>query len=235
MTTTITTRRQKTERAAEWLRSCGHTVVGICTLHIHVGNGGKPCHESFPAVKYLTADDSHVRYYVLSHRPYLRRTNQTCFIVGPDAHVNVNGDTYFIATYTENEHPEHSPFGPAYVLCKWTSDEAIDAHRPRNHKPHDRVPLTESPHVLTNLSMERMLVVGSCIDLSGCDRNTDGDYILRGDIREKAKRKTGFVFCDAKTESWIGSIGVGGRSGDVLASVSGKFYKHSEYVCLFLR
>lgn len=231
---TIETRRQRTERAAAWLRTCGHTVVGICTLHIHVGNGN-PNHESFPAVKYLTADDPHARYYVLDHRPHLRRINQTCFVIGPDAHVTAKGDTYFIATYTEKEHPEHSPFGPAYVLCKWTSSEPIDAHRPANHKPHDRVPLTESPHVLTNLSMERMLVIGSCIDVSLCDRNHEGDYILRGDLYVKAEGQTGFDFCDAQSESWIGSIGRSTASGVVLASTSCKFYNNSEYTCLFLR
>jgi hypothetical protein len=119
--------------ASDWLRKCGHAVVGICTIHFQSGPEAPPV----PAVKYIAPrDDLTVRYYVLAMRPKVRRPNQTCYVRDGES-------TFFIVTYTDGEHPEHSPFGPAFVMCRWTSPEPIDAHRPRNHKPHDRIPFIE--------------------------------------------------------------------------------------------
>lgn len=229
MTTATETRQQVASRAAAWLVDHGHTVSGTCTLHIYKGT---PNHDSLVAVKYRTPDrGEQPRYYVLGYRPDVKRPNRTCYVI--------DGKVFFVATYTEEKN-EFSPFGPAFVLCEWTSSDPIDNDGDARCKPYDRVPLVESKYMLSNLSMERALVNGECRDVSACDRTPAGDYILRDEVRaiviEQDTRNRGDTdFCDANTESWIGSIGLHRDSQVVLAATSGKFYQHSEYDCLFLR
>lgn len=215
------------KEVAAWLLVLGHTVDEVCTLHIYKGT---PNHESFVAVKYTTPDRSgQPRYYVVGFRPDLRRPNRSCFVI--------DGKTFFVGTYIEQTN-EHAPFGPFFVLMEWTSSDPIDAGSPRNAKPYDRIPLVESKYVLDNLVMERSLVNGKTRDVSACDRNPDGDYILRDDLRQDAlsnNDKGDTDFCDAVKEVWIGSIGLCEASQVVLASTSGKFYQRPGYNCLFLR
>ena len=81
---------------------------------------------------------------------------------------------------------------------------------------------------LQNRAMAVRLTKGECCDLSGCETNPDGDYILPDFIDGKD-------YCNAKTEQWIWSIGRHLRTGEILASHTGKFYRNSEYECLWLR
>ena len=81
---------------------------------------------------------------------------------------------------------------------------------------------------MMNLSMERKLRAGEAIDVSKCKRNTDGDYIL-------TEFNDNTDYCDAKTETWIWSIGKSRETGIILASSSTKFYNNPKFECLFLR
>lgn len=223
------TRLDSIRTVAAWLTDHGHTVQGVCTLQIYKGT---PNHESLLAVKYVTPDrGEQARYYVAGFRPDVPRPNRTCYVI--------DGKTFFVATYADTTN-EHAPHGPFFVLMEWTSTDPIDANSPRNTKPYDRIPLVESKYVLDNLSMERALTNGKCLDVSACDRNSDDDYILRSELRDAAvaqdERNRGDTdFCDAVKEVWIGSIGLCEASQVVLASVSGKFYQRPGFNCLFLR
>lgn len=76
--------------------------------------------------------------------------------------------------------------------------------------------------------MEQMIKDGSCIDLSECERTTEGYYIVTNFVE-------GVDYCDAKTESWIWSIGKRFDNGKIHASLSANLYEHNEYECIWLR
>lgn len=81
---------------------------------------------------------------------------------------------------------------------------------------------------MRNLRMAEKIAKGEAIDISSCERNKDGDYIL--------KRFVGNVdYCDGSTEEWIWSIGRDRQTGEILASTTTKFYQNPSFECLFLR
>ncbi len=81
---------------------------------------------------------------------------------------------------------------------------------------------------MKNKYMERSLSEGECIDLSDCKRNEFGDYIIENFV-------DGSDYCDKNEELWIWSIGKSISDGKILASTTAKFYKNSEYECIWLR
>jgi hypothetical protein len=88
---------------------------------------------------------------------------------------------------------------------------------------------------LRNRAMRDKLERGECLDLSGCQRNAAGDYILSPDVWQE-----GIDYCDAETEEWVWSIGRAfhtphGEKPLILASTTTKFYGSSAFECLFLR
>lgn len=83
---------------------------------------------------------------------------------------------------------------------------------------------------MTNYTMQRKLKSNQAIDLSGCDRTPEGDYILDPSIAIDD-----MDLCDAKTERWIWSVGKHKTTGQIVASVESKFYQNSEYECIWLR
>lgn len=81
---------------------------------------------------------------------------------------------------------------------------------------------------LQNRRMAEKLLKGDAVDLRDCDKTTKGYYILDDFIEEKD-------YCDSKDESWIWSIGISYKSGQILASKSNVFYQNLDFECLFLR
>jgi len=81
---------------------------------------------------------------------------------------------------------------------------------------------------MSNLRMEKKVLSKEAIDLSGCEKNQDGDYLLKEFIDGKD-------YCDLKNFSWIWSIGEHLETGKIFASTSNKFYQNPLYKCLFLR
>jgi hypothetical protein len=88
---------------------------------------------------------------------------------------------------------------------------------------------------LKNLRMAEKLSEGESFDISGCERTSDGSYILTGILAEEAERAEGTDFCDAKTESWVWSIGKNIKTGQVVAALDARYYQNPEYNCLWLR
>jgi hypothetical protein len=81
---------------------------------------------------------------------------------------------------------------------------------------------------MLNRRMAEKLLASEAIDVSKCPRNSNGDFILTA-FQEDVD------YCDAEREEWIWSIGRDRKSGEILASTSGKFYQNPSYECLFLR
>lgn len=81
---------------------------------------------------------------------------------------------------------------------------------------------------MQNRRMEEKLKAGKAIDVSGCRRTNDGDYLLTA-FDEDAD------YCDSQTEAWIWSIGKHRETGQIVASTSTRFYENPAYHCLFLR
>lgn len=81
---------------------------------------------------------------------------------------------------------------------------------------------------MSNKAMESKLTKGECLDVSGCKRTPDGDYILEHVV-------SGMDYCDAKLEAWVYSIGQRNEDGVILASISSKFYQNPKFKCLWLR
>lgn len=79
-----------------------------------------------------------------------------------------------------------------------------------------------------NIRMQELLTAGKAVDVSGCDVNDSGDYILE-------EFETDKDYCDGKKETWIWSIGRNERTGEILASTTSKFYQKPGFHCLFLR
>lgn len=59
---------------------------------------------------------------------------------------------------------------------------------------------------MNNKAMQRKLETGYAVDLSGCDRTADGDYVVPAETGRLAE-KEGVDLCDAATESWVWSMG----------------------------
>lgn len=88
---------------------------------------------------------------------------------------------------------------------------------------------------LQNRRMQEKLVAANALDLTGCARTPDGDYVLEGAERSAALDEGRAVdFCDSAIEGWIWSIGQL-ADGRVLASTTSKFYQAPGVRCLFLR
>jgi hypothetical protein len=76
--------------------------------------------------------------------------------------------------------------------------------------------------------MKEKLENGEAIDVSACEKNENGDYILTN-FEEDVD------YCDSVNEWWIWSIGKNYTTGQILASTNSKFYQNKDYKCLFLR
>lgn len=87
---------------------------------------------------------------------------------------------------------------------------------------------------LRNRTMQEYLERKEAIDVSGCEKNADGDYILPEELQPRAG-VTPKDYCDAKEELWIASIGRNKSTGQVLASATGRFCEDSAWECLWLR
>ena len=81
---------------------------------------------------------------------------------------------------------------------------------------------------MRNQAMQRKLENGDAIDVSGFKRTDDWDYILPDFVPD-------IDYCDRKAEAWIWSIGQHKRTGQILASLSAKFYQNPDFECLWLR
>lgn len=81
---------------------------------------------------------------------------------------------------------------------------------------------------MTNLRMQSKLRSGDAIDVSGCERTPEGDYVLKEFVEDKD-------YCNAKTEQWMWSIGRELATGRIIASESNKLYQNPAYECLWLR
>jgi hypothetical protein len=79
-----------------------------------------------------------------------------------------------------------------------------------------------------NLHMEEKVRGGEAVDVSGCARLPNGDYIL-------PEFKEGVDYCDAKKCVWIWSIARNLSDGSIVASASGHLYANAGYECLWLR
>ncbi len=84
---------------------------------------------------------------------------------------------------------------------------------------------------MDNKAMERMLQDCECVDVNAIGKQTDTPGVFElnhfpGDDMD---------YSDAKTESWIWSIGRHVDSGQILASTDARFYQNGEYECLWLR
>lgn len=88
--------------------------------------------------------------------------------------------------------------------------------------------IEHGPKKFTNRRMNEKVLSGEAIDISGCERNADGDYILKEFIEGKD-------YCNNFHQVWIWSIGKHYETGQILASHGNKFYQNPEYECLFLR
>lgn len=82
--------------------------------------------------------------------------------------------------------------------------------------------------------MQRKVRKGEAIDLSKCRRTGDGDYILPKRI-QPPKHREPKDYCDTQLASWIWSIGRNKRTGQVVASLSGRFYGRRGWECIWLR
>lgn len=84
------------------------------------------------------------------------------------------------------------------------------------------------PEDMQNKAMRHKIMDGEAIDISGCQRTKDGDYILKEFVENKD-------YCNAKTEQWMWSIGKHLETGVIYASYRTVYYQHKDYECLFLR
>ena len=81
---------------------------------------------------------------------------------------------------------------------------------------------------MRNQAMRRKLDKAEAVDVSKCERDGSGNYILESFTE-------GVDYCDAAIEVWIWSIGKHIETGKILASPDGRFYKNPAYTCLWLR
>lgn len=81
---------------------------------------------------------------------------------------------------------------------------------------------------MMNLAMENKIKKAEALDLSGCERTEEGDYIMESDPGD-------FDLCDAKAERWIWSVGKNKETGQIVASLGTKFYQNPAYDCIWLR
>lgn len=105
---------------------------------------------------------------------------------------------------------------------------------------------------MRNKRMQEKLAGGEAIDLSGCRRSSDGEYLLGQvdpcdlahaetdhEALRLAERDTLFVegkdYCDALAERWIWSIGIHRETGQVWASTASNKYLSPGIVCIWLR
>lgn len=79
-----------------------------------------------------------------------------------------------------------------------------------------------------NYRMKQKVETGEAIDISHCQRTSDGDYILKR-FEEDAD------YCDLTNEAWIWSIGRNLETGEVVASTLAKFYMNPKFECIWLR
>jgi hypothetical protein len=100
--------------------------------------------------------------------------------------------------------------------------------------------------------MQEKLASGEVVDLAGCERSADGEYLLgRVDVADLARAETdhevlrlaerdtlfdeGKDYCNAATEAWIWSVGVHRETGQVWASHRSNKYRNPAFVCIWLR
>lgn len=105
---------------------------------------------------------------------------------------------------------------------------------------------------MTNHRMQEKLVAGEAVDLSGCPRSADGEYLLGQvsaadlarvendhEVLRLAERDTLFEegkdYCNAAAEAWIWSVGVHREAGQVWASHRSNKYRNPAFFCIWLR
>jgi len=79
-----------------------------------------------------------------------------------------------------------------------------------------------------NQAMKRKLDAGKAIDVSGCWRTEDGDYVL-------TKFVEGKDYCNMVRQEWIWSIGRRKSDGAILAAHDGRFFRNPDFDCVWLR
>lgn len=80
---------------------------------------------------------------------------------------------------------------------------------------------------MINQAMKEKLDSAEAVDVSECNR--EGSYYVLSKFRQDRD------YCDAKTESWIWSIGRRHRDGVILASLQSDLYQNPDFECLWLR
>jgi len=94
----------------------------------------------------------------------------------------------------------------------------------------ERLQLNRNYDGMLNRAMRDKLERGECVDLSECKREEDGAYIVPPDVWQED-----VDYCNAKTESWIFSVGREIRTGIIRAAHHNGYYQNPEYECLWLR
>jgi hypothetical protein len=82
---------------------------------------------------------------------------------------------------------------------------------------------------MRNQGMARKLADREAVDVSKCERDENGDYVM------KSAPVFGMDYCDAADEAWIWSIGKRKTDGTILASRTTRFYQHPDFECLWAR
>lgn len=80
-----------------------------------------------------------------------------------------------------------------------------------------------------NPVMRRMILAGDCIDV-----RENGREVAPG-VFKLDRFVDGAEYCDGGAELWIWSIGRNKATGEIHASVDGRFYQNDLYDCLWLR
>lgn len=76
--------------------------------------------------------------------------------------------------------------------------------------------------------MSEQVQYGGAIDISNCEKTSDGYYVLPNFIDGKD-------YCDLKLEKWIWSIGYHLIKKEYHASLGTDLYENNEYKCVWLR
>lgn len=88
---------------------------------------------------------------------------------------------------------------------------------------------------LQNPAMRDLVEQGRAIDISGCERTEEGDYVLNPELWD-AIEAIGADICDAARDNWIWSVGENKDTGQIEAStIPSKHYERQGWRCLWLR
>jgi len=88
---------------------------------------------------------------------------------------------------------------------------------------------------MKNRAMLRNLVKGTLVDVSECERDENGYYVIPEEMVVRILNGAGKDVADCYDEVWIHSIGRRRNDKIVLASRHTDLYQNSDFECLWLR